>query len=73
VYQHVDVLNQSGYTAFVVHGTPGYRLRWFENETRVIAWNELWRTFDPQRDYLVFPEDMGSRIAEYPGRKVIFK
>jgi hypothetical protein len=72
VYQHVDVLNHSGYTAFAVHSMPGYRLRWFENDTRVITWSEVWRTFDPRRDYLVFPEDMGARLAEYPGRKVIF-
>jgi hypothetical protein len=72
VYQHVDVLNQGGYTAFAVHSMSEYRLRWFENDTRVTSWREVWRTFDPRRDYLVFPEDMGPRLAEYPGRKVIF-
>ncbi len=36
------------------------------------TWVELWRTFRPDSDVLVFPETFGSRVLEYPGKKVIF-
>jgi hypothetical protein len=72
VYQHVDTLTKAGYDAVVVHDKLSSRLRWFENDTKVITWQTFWRVFDAQRDYLVLPEDLGERIAEYPGRKIIF-
>jgi glycosyltransferase involved in cell wall biosynthesis len=72
VYQHVDVLNQNGYEAFVVHSEAGYRIQWFDNNTRVISGTEFWRMFDPEYDYLVLPEDMGPRIMLFPGKKVVF-
>jgi hypothetical protein len=36
IYRHVDVLNENGFSAYVVHPDPGYRASWFENDTRVI-------------------------------------
>jgi len=71
-YQHVDVLNSSGYEAFAVHSDSAFRLRWFPNDTRTISWSEMWRLYDIHTDILVLPEDVGNRIAEYPGKKVIF-
>ncbi|HEY6969096.1 MAG TPA: glycosyltransferase [Candidatus Angelobacter sp.] len=71
-YQHVDALNRCGFDAAVVHGKRDYRLTWFENETRVIAWEDFAIQFDAARDYLVLPEDLGRKIAAYPGRKVVF-
>jgi len=72
VYQHVDALNSSGYEAFAVHGRASARLRWFENQTKVITWADCWEIFDRNRDYIVLPETLGAQISEYPGRKVIF-
>lgn len=71
-YQHVDALNRCGFEAAVVHGKRDYRLSWFDNETKVIAWDDFARQFEPARDFLVLPEDLGPKIAAYPGRKVIF-
>ena len=71
-YEHVDVLNEQGYEAAVVHSDAGFRLTWFENNTRVISQNELNSIFRPERDVMVLPEDLGARAAAFPGRKVIF-
>lgn len=71
-YEHVDLLNASGFDASVLHTRPGYRHAWFDNTTRVIPFASFWRVYDPQRDYLVLPEPLGPRTAMFPGRKVIF-
>jgi glycosyltransferase involved in cell wall biosynthesis len=71
-YQHVDVLTQAGYDAYAVHTKNGYRLDWFENDTRIAYLDEVRNTFDLDHDFIVVPEDIGSTIDELPGRKVIF-
>jgi hypothetical protein len=71
-YQHVDVLTQSGYSAFVVHKAPGVRLTWFANETPVMDYASFLARVDSQRDFVVVPEDMGVAMLDVPGRKVIF-
>lgn len=70
-YRHVDALNALGYDAFVFHDQSGHRLTWFDHETRVIGRNEFLRIIDPERDYVVLPEDLGDRILQYPGRKKV--
>jgi hypothetical protein len=71
-YHHVDALNRNGFCAYVVHTSRASKLAWFANDTAVMTWRELWATFDDATDILVFPEDLGARIVEYPGTKVIF-
>lgn len=71
-YQHVDVLNDSGFDAYVYHRQPGVRLSWFENDTRVVSGEQFASLYDPDRDVLVFPEDLGAGMLHYPGRRVIF-
>lgn len=71
-YRHVDILNKYGYEALVFHPTDNFRLTWFENDTRVIGLSEFKERFDPSRDYIVLPEDLGTKISGFPGRKVIF-
>lgn len=72
-YQHVDILNRSGFDAFVLHRQVNYRLRWFDNDTRVIDFDRFSRVFNEGTDFLVLPEDLGSRIARFPGkRKIVF-
>jgi hypothetical protein len=73
-YRHVDILRNSGYEAYAFHAAPGYRLEWFANSTAVIDAGVLSSLYDPERDYVVLPEDLpfcryGNR---WPGRKVIF-
>ena len=71
-YQHVDVLNANGYRAFVYHRSGGMRLSWFENKTAIIDQQGFDSCYEPERDILVFPEDLGDRMLAYPGRRVIF-
>lgn len=71
-YQHVDILNRNGYKAFAFHTEKGFRLSWFENETKVLDFEGLKEIYDPARDFLVLPEELGSKLLGFPGRKVIF-
>lgn len=71
-YQHVDILNENGFTAFAYHREPGFRLSWFDNETRTVDSQQFANAYDPERDFLVFPETLGSRMLAWPGRRVIF-
>jgi len=36
LYRHVDLLNDAGISAAVLHRRPGFRCTWFENHTRVV-------------------------------------
>ncbi|MDD5389292.1 MAG: glycosyltransferase [Gallionellaceae bacterium] len=38
IYRHVDILNKHGFSAYVVHNTRGFRVDWFENDTRIVYW-----------------------------------
>ena len=70
-YRHVDILNKSGYEAYVLHSRPDFRLTWFEHSTAVVDGRTFARMYDAETDYLVLPEDLGQRIGAWPGRKVI--
>jgi glycosyltransferase involved in cell wall biosynthesis len=69
LYRHVDILNASGFEALVTHYQPGFRITWFEHQTRV---THLPLDLRPD-DLLVFPEIDGPDILKVlPGmRKVI--
>jgi glycosyltransferase involved in cell wall biosynthesis len=71
-YQHVDILNRHGYKAFAFHTQKDFRLTWFDNETKVIDFESLKAIYDKERDYLVLPEDLGTKLLEFPGKKVVF-
>lgn len=69
-YRHVDVLNELGYRAFIVHHEKNFRLTWFDNETPVIDYDESRRIHRPE-DYFVLAEELGSATLDFPGRKII--
>jgi glycosyltransferase involved in cell wall biosynthesis len=71
-YQHVDILNSSGFDAYAFHMQKGFRLEWFKNDTRTIDNEEFQKIYEISRDFIVLPEDLGVRILKFPGRKVIF-
>lgn len=59
IYDHVDMLNESGFDAAVVQGVRGFRPSWFANETRVVS-----PPFTvSSADVLVFPEILGSILT----------
>jgi glycosyltransferase involved in cell wall biosynthesis len=70
LYRHVDVLNANGFDATIVHRRKGFKIKWFEHETRV--------SYEPvamgKDDVAVFPEIWGAKIRGYGKsiRKVIF-
>lgn len=71
LYRHVDILNQNGFQAAVVHKKKGFRCTWFENQTRV----EYRQNLQPDPfDFAVIPEIHGPRLAEMVplAKKVIF-
>lgn len=35
IYQHVDILNQNGFNAYVLHPKKGFRYRWRKNKTKI--------------------------------------
>jgi glycosyltransferase involved in cell wall biosynthesis len=71
LYRHVDILNENGFQAAIVHKKKGFRCTWFENQTRV----EYRQTLQPDPfDFAVIPEIHGPRLAEMVplAKKVIF-
>ena len=71
-YRHVDILNRSGYQAFALHTETGFRFTWFKNQTRTIDFERFRRIYRAERDFIVLPENLGSKILDFPGKKVIF-
>lgn len=71
LYRHVDVLNQNGWSASIIHQKPGFRCTWFDNDTKVSCAPD---TQLNASDYLVVPEIYGPVIADIQRgiRKVIF-
>jgi glycosyltransferase involved in cell wall biosynthesis len=47
-YRHVDLLNDAGISAAVLHHRAGFRCTWFEHETRVVG----------DRDTVIGPDDL---------------
>ena len=72
MYRHADILNRNGYSAYVVHAIRGFRLTWFDNDTKVIDRKMFNRLYNKNTDYLVLPEDLGKRISLFSGKKIIF-
>jgi hypothetical protein len=70
-YRAVDVLNEAGLSAAVVHRRPGFKCTWFEHETRVVAAAEISVGTD---DLIAVPEIFGASILDLPAgvRNVIF-
>ena len=69
LYRQVDILNRNGYSAAVVHRTPGFRHAWFRNETRIVYGPDLRLT---AADILVMPEVFGHQAFARGIRKVVF-
>jgi len=59
-YRHVDVLNENGFDAVVVHRKKGFKPKWFAHQTHV--------TYEPltlgKSDIAVYPEIWGPAITQ---------
>jgi len=40
MYRHVDILNDAGVEAYIIHKRKGFRCTWFENSTPVVYWQD---------------------------------
>jgi glycosyltransferase involved in cell wall biosynthesis len=71
MYRHVDILNSSGFDAYIFHNQDDFRLSWFHNDTRVVGPSTVGALYRPG-DVLVLPEDLGPTLRKFRGPKVIF-
>jgi len=71
IYRQVDVLNANGFDATVVHRRKGFKVDWFEHQTRVMYEPVAMRK---SLDIAIFPEIWGPKINQFGKeiRKVIF-
>ena len=71
LYGSVDILNDAGLEAAIVHQRRGFRCTWFEHRTRIVS-NK--RTAVRQQDVIVVPKIYGRSIRDLPQgvRQVIF-
>ena len=53
LYRHVDILNAHGVEACIAHQTPGFRMDWFKNDTKVVCAKDIELG---SGDYLAFGE-----------------
>jgi glycosyltransferase involved in cell wall biosynthesis len=63
IYRHVDVLEQAGIPAAVLHHRPGFSAEWFEHSTRVLAAPQVELS---AADLLVVPEIYGPFLERLP-------
>jgi hypothetical protein len=71
LYRSVDILNEAGLAAAIVHERAGFRASWFEHRTRIVSSGSI--AVNPQ-DVIVVPEIYGASIRDLPRgvRQVIF-
>jgi Glycosyl transferases group 1 len=68
-YKHVDLLNDAGRSAAVLHHANGFSCRWFEHSTRIVGAPSV--RLGPE-DVLVVPEIYGQFLDRLPrGPKVV--
>lgn len=71
VYRAVDVLNEAGLAAAVVHDKAGFKCEWFEHDTRVVAARDV---VVGEHDVIVVPEIYWQTFHKLPAgvRQVVF-
>jgi hypothetical protein len=71
IYHHVSILVKYGYSAIVLHNSPGFKIGWLDLNLQISYFSEVEFTSE---DYLVVPEVMAFEydFAKYPCRKILF-
>ena len=62
LYLHVDILNEHGIPAALVHIHEGFRCNWFAHSTPILYAARV--DPDPANDFVVVPEMMGPELAK---------
>jgi len=63
LYKHVDILNEAGKNAAILHHREGYSCQWFEHSTRILSAGSV--RLQPH-DVLVVPEIYGPHFDRLP-------
>lgn len=63
IYRLVDLLNDGGHSAAVLHSRPGFSVTWFDHSTTIVYAREV---VVNRRDILVVPEIYGPFLHELP-------
>ena len=53
MYRHVDILNNNGNQAYVLHAEKGFRLEWFSNESKTICLDDFKKIYNPDIDFII--------------------
>ena len=71
LYRAVDVLNEAGLPAAIVHERPGFACTWFAHNTRILSAADV---AVGERDLILVPEVYGPTIRTLPAgvRQIIF-
>lgn len=72
MYRHVDILNANGFNAYIMHKNKNFRLKWFENNTKIIDSEKAFSMFDDKKNFIVFPENLNPQFIKFQGSKIIF-
>ncbi|MBN2299118.1 MAG: glycosyltransferase, partial [Deltaproteobacteria bacterium] len=70
LYRHVDILNDNGFSASIIHKKAGFRCDWFDNTTRISYVRKITLR---ENDYLVIPEKYDSVYKNPKRRRKAFK
>ena len=69
LYRHVEILNQHGIQAFILHKSPAFRISWFDTGAPVL-YSEDHKLEFVEKDILVIPEVM-TRLMKLVAKKPI--
>jgi Glycosyl transferases group 1 len=73
IYAHVQHLREHGFPAYVVHGKPDFKVRWFDHDVPTLFYLGGF-TFDPD-DVVIVPEDhriILDTLQSVAVRKIVF-
>lgn len=66
LYQHVDILNRNGYSAFILHGRRKFRCTWFQKDTPVRSIKDV--VLQPST-YVLIPQSFTATYKSGSNRK----
>jgi glycosyltransferase involved in cell wall biosynthesis len=67
IYRQVDLLNENGFDAYVIHNRENYRASWFKNETKILRNRFIFKTikYARKQDYSQFRKKYDSLVLKY--------
>ena len=67
IYRQVDLLNENGFNAYVIHNRKNYRASWFKNETKILRNRFLFKTikYIRKQNQSHFRKQYNSYILKY--------